>query len=183
LGGVFLNTIRIVPSKPPAHNSQLCYDFRVTETLHFTIYDSPVGPLTLVASDRGLFALEFGRHPRGVESPPQLAPYVAELSEYFAGRRREFTQPLDLRGTEFQLRCWRELLRIPYGQTRSYADLAHAVGSPRGFRAVGHANGRNPIAIIVPCHRVISSDGTLGGYGGGLRVKEELLRLEGARLF
>ncbi len=118
-----------------------------------------------------------------MESQTCLESCRTELQEYFAGRRREFTIPLDLRGTEFQLRCWRELLRIPYGETRSYAQLAEAVGSPKGFRAVGHANGQNPIAIIVPCHRVIASDGTLGGYGGGLRIKEELLRLEGARLF
>ncbi len=156
----------------------------MADALYFTIYESPLGPLTLAASARGLVALEFGNRRRNgwVESGERLAPGIAELAEYFAGRRREFTVPLDLRGTEFQLRCWHELLKIPYGHTRTYAEMARAIGSPRGFRAVGHANGQNPIAIIVPCHRVIASDGTLGGYGGGLHVKEELLRLEGARL-
>jgi methylated-DNA-[protein]-cysteine S-methyltransferase len=156
----------------------------VPEALYFCVYDSPIGPLTLAASERGLVALEFGirRRDDWIEARQRLATCIAELEEYFTGRRRRFTSPLDLRGTEFQLRCWRELLKIPYGHTRTYAQLARAVGSPRGFRAVGHANGQNPISIIVPCHRVIASDGTLGGYGGGLHIKEELLRLEGARL-
>jgi len=114
------------------------------------------------------------------ESAEELQPYVRELNEYFAGRRREFTFPLDLRGTEFQIACWRALLAIPYGETRTYADIARAVGRPQGFRAVGMANNRNPIAIVVPCHRVIASDGTLCGYGGGLDVKRKLLELEGA---
>jgi methylated-DNA-[protein]-cysteine S-methyltransferase len=103
-----------------------------------------------------------------------------ELEEYFAGQRRAFTFSLDLRGTDFQLACWRALLAIPYGETRSYADIARAVGKPNAFRAVGMANNRNPIAIVVPCHRVIASDGTLCGYGGGLDVKRKLLELEGA---
>ena len=114
-----------------------------------------------------------------VESAEILAPYLDQLNQYFAGERREFTVPLDLHGTEFQLRCWHALLKIGYGETRTYAQLARAVGSPNGFRAVGAANGANPVSIIVPCHRVIASDGTLGGYGGGLEVKEKLLRLEG----
>jgi methylated-DNA-[protein]-cysteine S-methyltransferase len=106
--------------------------------------------------------------------------YVQQLQEYFAGERREFSFPLDLRGTDFQLACWRALLAIPYGETRSYGDIARAVGKPQGFRAVGMANNRNPLAIVVPCHRVIASDGTLCGYGGGLEVKRKLLELEGA---
>jgi len=114
------------------------------------------------------------------ESERALQPYARELEEYFAGQRRQFTFPLDLRGTEFQLACWRALLQIPYGETRSYADIARAVGKPSGFRAVGMANNRNPVAIVVPCHRVIASDGTLCGYGGGLNVKRKLLELEGA---
>jgi O-6-methylguanine DNA methyltransferase len=109
-----------------------------------------------------------------------MRPYVRELEEYFAGKRREFSFPLDLRGTNFQLACWRALLAIPYGETRSYAAMARAVGKPKAFRAVGMANNRNPIAIVVPCHRVIASDGTLCGYGGGLEVKRKLLELEGA---
>jgi len=107
---------------------------------------------------------------------------VRQLNEYFASRRREFTFPIDLRGTPFQLQCWRALLEIPYGETRTYADLARVVGRPKAYRAVGMANNRNPIAIVVPCHRVIASDGTLCGYGGGLDVKRRLLELEGALL-
>ncbi len=104
-----------------------------------------------------------------------------ELDEYFSGKRRNFTVALDLHGTPFQLRCWNALIEIPYGQTCSYGDLARKVGSPNGFRAVGMANHDNPIPIIVPCHRVITSDRKLGGYGGGLEVKEKLLHLEGAK--
>ena len=170
------------------------------ETLHSTAFTSPVGPLFLAASDGGLVALEFDQrlpgqqtirpNPRDLraesdklrfeESASRMQPYIAELEEYFAGTRRDFTFPIDLRGTEFQLACWRALLQIPYGETRSYADIARAVGRPQGFRAVGMANNRNPIAIVVPCHRVIASDGTLCGYGGGLDIKRKLLELEGA---
>ncbi len=114
------------------------------------------------------------------ESAAALRPYIQELEEYFAGTRRQFTLALDLRGTDFQLACWRALLAIPYGETRTYADIARAVGRPQGFRAVGMANNRNPVAIVVPCHRVIASDGTLCGYGGGLDLKRKLLELEGA---
>ena len=114
------------------------------------------------------------------DSAHELAAYVRELEEYFAGTRRAFDFPLDLRGTDFQVACWRALLAIPYGETRTYADIARAVGRPQGFRAVGMANNRNPVAIVVPCHRVIASDGTLCGYGGGLDIKRKLLELEGA---
>src|SRR5205823_10813698 len=100
----------------------------------------------------------------------------------FAAERRDFTFRLDLRGTDFQVKCWRALLDIPYGETRSYAAIARAVGQPKGFRAVGLANNRNPIAIVVPCHRVIASDGTLCGYGGGLEIKRNLLDLEQAQM-
>ena len=157
----------------------------LNERLYSSTYDSPIGPLTLVASLRGLVALEFGKrkHADCVDDPKRLASYRKQLDEYFAGKRQEFTVPLDLRGTDFQKRCWQQLLKIPYGQTRSYRQIAEAVGNRNAVRAVGLANGQNPIAIIVPCHRVIASDGTLCGYGGGLDVKEELLRLEGARLF
>ncbi len=180
------------------------------ETLHSTIFTSPVGPLFLAASDQGLVALEFDArlpgqqtirpNPRDLrlenlrpeskqaetkglrfeESASVMRAYVRELDEYFAGKRREFTFALDLRGTDFQLACWRALVAIPYGETRSYGDIARAVGRPQGFRAVGMANNRNPVAIVVPCHRVIASDGTLCGYGGGLDVKRKLLELEGA---
>ena len=117
---------------------------------------------------------------RGLRSDEHLESWRRELDAYFAGKLRVFQQPLDLRGTDFQLRCWNALLAIPYGETRSYGDQARTIGSPRGFRAVGMANHDNPIAIIVPCHRVITSDHKLGGYGGGLDVKEKLLDLEGA---
>jgi methylated-DNA-[protein]-cysteine S-methyltransferase len=184
------------------------------ETLFTLNIDSPVGPLFLAASVRGLVALEFdarlpgqqsirpsprdlleesireenlpgknGEKKKRVVFEPsalELQPYARELAEYFAGRRRRFTFPLDLRGTDFQLACWRALLAIPYGETRSYAHIAWGVGKPKAFRAVGMANNRNPIAIVVPCHRVIASDGKLCGYGGGLDIKRKLLELEGA---
>jgi O-6-methylguanine DNA methyltransferase len=170
------------------------------ETLFTAQTESAVGPLFLAASENGLMALEFDArlpgqqtirpNPRNLrderrgfqfeDSAGKMRRYVKELEEYFAGRRREFSFPLDLRGTDFQVACWRALLAIPYGETRSYADIARAVGKPSAFRAVGMANNRNPIAIVVPCHRVIASDGTLCGYGGGLAVKRRLLELEGA---
>ena len=165
------------------------------EVIHSTIFASPVGPLFLAASDKGLVALEFEARLPGQQTirpkteaqgirveieDRQMSGYVGELQEYFAGGRRGFSFPLDLRGTAFQLDCWQALLAIPYGETRTYADIARAVGRPQGFRAVGMANNRNPIAIVVPCHRVIACDGTLCGYGGGLDVKRKLLELEGA---
>ena len=170
------------------------------ETLHSTTFTSPVGPLFLAASGRRLVALEFDErlpgqqtirpNPRDLraetkgvqfeESASAMQAYVRELEEYFAGQRRQFSFALDLRGTDFQLACWRALLAIPYGETRTYGDIARAVDRPYGFRAVGRANNRNPVAIVVPCHRVIASDGTLCGYGGGLDVKRKLLELEGA---
>ncbi len=170
------------------------------ETLHSTRFISPVGPLFLAASEKGLIALEFDArlpgqqtirpNPRDLraesasvqfsDSATSLSRYTRELEQYFAGTRREFTFPLDLRGTDFQRACWRALLAIPYGETRTYADIARVVGRPQAFRAVGMANNRNPVAIVVPCHRVIASDGTLCGYGGGLDIKRKLLELEGA---
>jgi O-6-methylguanine DNA methyltransferase len=105
------------------------------------------------------------------------------VEQYFAGERREFDLPLDLRGTAFRKSCWEQLLCIPYGETRTYGEIARAVGSPNGFRAVGQANHYNPIAIIVPCHRVLAGGKYLGGYGGGLPVKAFLLRLEGATFY
>ena len=170
------------------------------ETLHTTTFTSPVGPLFLAASGNGLVALEFDLrlpgqqtirpNPRDLrvesnavrfeEAGHAMSGYVRELGEYFAGQRRDFGFALDLRGTDFQVACWNALLKIPYGETRTYADIARAVGRPQGFRAVGMANNRNPVAIVVPCHRVIASDGTLCGYGGGLDIKRKLLELEGA---
>lgn len=148
--------------------------------LSYSIWNSPIGPLTFCSSERGLIALSFGRRipsDAGEDSAANSA-VREQLTEYFAGRRRDFDLRLDLRGTDFQLRCWRALLDIPYGETRSYAQQARVVGCPKGFRAVGLANHDNPIAIVVPCHRVITSDGKLGGYGGGLDLKQRLLALE-----
>jgi methylated-DNA-[protein]-cysteine S-methyltransferase len=161
------------------------------ETIWFGRIASPVGPLLLAVSARGLVALHFdtGQSPprankaqRWLQLPDKIAAYAAELEQYFAGQLRTFTLPLDLRGTEFQKNCWHALLQIPYGETRSYADIARSVGKPSAFRAVGMANHDNPVAIMVPCHRVVTSDGKLGGYGGGLATKEKLLKLEGARV-
>jgi len=159
------------------------------ETLYYSRMSSPVGPLLIGVSASALVVLEFDR---GLPKKMGGLPVQWELSEeptrkvreqleeYFAGMRREFDLALDLRGTDFQKRCWNELLRIPYGESRSYAEIARAVGSPKSFRAVGQANHYNPIAIIVPCHRVLAAGCFLGGYGGGLPAKAYLLRLEGA---
>ena len=117
-------------------------------------------------------------HPR--KAAQVAAQAVAQLEEYFSGKRRRFTLPLDLRGTPFQRRVWKALLQIPYGETRSYRQIARQVGNPKAARAVGMANHANPVGIIVPCHRVIASDGSLGGYAGGIRMKARLLRLEGS---
>jgi methylated-DNA-[protein]-cysteine S-methyltransferase len=156
------------------------------ETLSFFRTSSPAGPLFLAASPKGLVRLEFEARVMSLnpkkfelrESKQVLVPYVRELNQYFEGERREFSMALDLRGTPFQLACWQALLAIPYGETCSYADIARAIGHPNAFRAVGMANNRNPVAIVVPCHRVIASSGSLCGYGGGLDVKRKLLDLE-----
>jgi methylated-DNA-[protein]-cysteine S-methyltransferase len=157
-------------------------------TLYFSRFASPVGPLKTAVSERGLAVLEFdgttltpakvAANAVWVESEDRTREVCRQLADYFAGQRIRFDLPLDLEGTPFQLRCWAALQQIPFGQTISYAELAARVESPRGFRAVGLANHQNPVAIVVPCHRVLSSDGTLGGYGGGLAVKRQLLELE-----
>lgn len=160
------------------------------ETLFYFRTPSAVGPLFLAASAKGLVRLEFEKRvqkfdARAIqlhESKKALAPYLRELDEYFAGERRGFSIPLDLRGTDFQLACWQALLAIPYGETRSYAEIARAIGHPHAFRAVGMSNNRNPVAIVVPCHRVIASGGSLCGYGGGLEIKRKLLDLEQSHL-
>ncbi|PAT43018.1 methylated-DNA--[protein]-cysteine S-methyltransferase [Vandammella animalimorsus] len=149
--------------------------------------DSPVGRLLIAASDEGLHAIEFpqGRHPPKRDARwrqgahPLLTEAARQLGEYFAGQRRAFDLPLAPQGTDFQQRVWQALRAIPYGQTRSYAQLAAAIGQPKAMRAVGAANGRNPLSIVVPCHRVIGANGSLVGFGGGLPVKTFLLRLEG----
>ncbi len=152
---------------------------------------TPVGPLKLYFSDRGLTALEFAGEgsapqPQPDSFPPHLRPLIEkakqELTAYFNGAPTDFAAlTLDPQGTAFQLRVWQELRRIPRGQTISYAELARRVGSPKGSRAVGQANGANPIPLIIPCHRVIAADGGLGGYSSGPDRKDWLLRHEGAR--
>jgi O-6-methylguanine DNA methyltransferase len=155
------------------------------ESISYARTNSPAGPLLLALSSRGLLRLEFdrgqlseGKNQSWQESASALSPWLRQLDEYFSGHRQQFSLPLDLRGTDFQVKCWRALLDIPYGETCSYRDLAHAIGHPQAFRAVGMSNNRNPIAIVVPCHRVIASDGSLCGYGGGLELKRKLLDLE-----
>jgi len=153
-----------------------------------TVIDTPIGPVSLVAGPKGLTHLRLGATPDGSgEHPHRTARGVLEaatrqLTEYFAGRRRAFDVPLDLVGTPFQVAVWRALLKIPFGTTASYGDIARMIGKPKAVRAVGAANGANNIAIIVPCHRIVGSDGTLTGYGGGLPMKRRLLAHEGIAL-
>jgi methylated-DNA-[protein]-cysteine S-methyltransferase len=150
-----------------------------------TVIDSPVGPLGLAAQGDALSALVLCA--RGPVHRTRLTGVVADaarqLTAYFAGRLREFDVPLALEGTPFQRQVWTALGRIKYGETWSYRELASHIGRPAAVRAVGAANGQNPIAIIVPCHRVIGSNGSLVGFGGGLDMKQQLLALEGVRLF
>jgi methylated-DNA-[protein]-cysteine S-methyltransferase len=138
----------------------------------------------LVANTSGIRAIDFD-FSRPVEAERNdgnrlLAEAADQLRAYFAGRLREFRIPLDLRGTDFQMRVWRQLQTIPFGETRSYLQIAAAAGSPKAVRAAGAANGANPVPIVVPCHRVIGASGKLVGYGGGLPLKKRLLELEGA---
>jgi methylated-DNA-[protein]-cysteine S-methyltransferase len=143
-------------------------------------YNSPIGTVEIIGNETGLCALNFvSPKPAGGARPhPALQAAVAQLEEYFRGERKKFSIPLSARGTEFQEEVWRRLVRIPYGETATYSELARAVGRPRAGRAVGQANHRNPISIIIPCHRVIGKDGRLVGYGGGLWRKEWLLAHE-----
>ncbi len=156
--------------------------------LFYKTIPSPVGELKLIATDAALVAvswrtskpIRFGPSETLAENPehPILKKTEQQLNEYFAGKRKTFSIPLDIRGTDFQKNVWEALLAIPFGETRAYLDLAKQLGNPNGTRAVGAANGRNPIPIIVPCHRVIGSSGKLVGFGGGLDRKELLLKLE-----
>jgi methylated-DNA-[protein]-cysteine S-methyltransferase len=156
----------------------------------YKMMDSPVGRLTLVATDEGLAAIlwEDDRPSRvrvSVEAEDNEHPVLGEterqLTEYFAGRRKAFSVKLDVAGTAFQRKVWDALLTIPFGETRSYGQIARQIGSPRAVRAVGAANGRNPVSIIAPCHRVIGATGKLTGFAGGLDTKARLLALEGGR--
>ena len=143
-----------------------------------TIINSPIGPLTLTERDGALVRLSFGAHGPCDPPTPLLRRATGQLNEYFAGTRQEFDLPLEPSGTEFQLACWRALSQIPYGETRSYGEQARNIGRPDRAGAIGSANGANPIAIILPCHRVIGADGSLVGFGGGLETKRRLLELE-----
>jgi methylated-DNA-[protein]-cysteine S-methyltransferase len=159
--------------------------------MFFERFETPIGTLTIAADTDGLRHIEFpsNRHPVDrVGWVPDACGSVSDvlrttreqLLEYFAGERRDFVLPLQPQGTLFQMEVWRTLATIPYGDTWSYRDLARAIGKPDAVRAVGAANGRNPLPIVLPCHRVIGADGSLTGFGGGLSTKETLLRLEGA---
>jgi methylated-DNA-[protein]-cysteine S-methyltransferase len=163
------------------------------ETVYWSALQHGDWTLYLAATERGLCSLTLpnvtyesmahwiAKHIPGaqlVEDTERTAPYRQQLSEYLDGRRVSFDCPLDLRGTPFQVATWRALLTIPYGETRSYSEIAAAIELPKAVRAVGAANGANPVPIIVPCHRVIGKNGALTGYGGGLPIKERLLQLE-----
>ncbi|HTA17070.1 MAG TPA: methylated-DNA--[protein]-cysteine S-methyltransferase [bacterium] len=152
-----------------------------------SVFESPVGPLTLVASERGLCAILWPDRKASKKNPdqgpksgrhPVLGRTARQLKEYFGGARRAFELPLDALGSDFDLRVWRGLRAIGYGSTLSYGALARAIGNAKASRAVGGATGRNPIPIVVPCHRLIGSDGGLGGFSGGLGVKRWLLNFE-----
>jgi methylated-DNA-[protein]-cysteine S-methyltransferase len=156
-------------------------------SLAYKIIKSPVGKLKLVASDKALVAVLWEKEgPRRVplnelvadDRHPVLVKAERQLDEYFSGKRRKFSVALEMRGTPFQKDVWAALIAIPFGETRSYGQLAKQLRNPRAARAVGAANGRNPVSIIVPCHRVIGSSGKLTGFAGGLRVKAQLLNLE-----
>jgi methylated-DNA-[protein]-cysteine S-methyltransferase len=156
-------------------------------SLAYKTMESPIGKLKLIASEKGLVAILWENdNPRRVrlselvadDAHPVLAEAERQLSEYFAGKRKTFSVALDMRGTSFQKDVWEALLAIPFGETRSYGQLAKALGNPRASRAVGAANGKNPLSIVVPCHRVIGASGKLTGFAGGLEAKAHLLRLE-----
>ena len=165
------------------------------ETVHLAEFESPIGPLRILSTAHGVAYLELphangrglagwlSRHAPDAKILEAFAPNraaIAQVGEYLGAKRTGFALPLDLRGTPFQQKVWQELLRIPYGETRSYHEVARAIGEPLGARAVGGASGANPVALIVPCHRVVAARG-LGGYAGGLALKRRLLALERAR--
>lgn len=160
------------------------------DEISYTYIDSPVGRIMLAGNSQGLLEISFmaGRDrrspdPRWHLDDSQFTEVIAQLREYFDGRLREFDLPLQPEGTSFQLQVWKALREIPYGETISYAELARRIGKPKAVRAVGAANGKNPLSIVIPCHRVIGSDGSLTGYGGGMENKKYLLALEGSGTF
>ncbi|GAB5453649.1 MAG: methylated-DNA--[protein]-cysteine S-methyltransferase [Halioglobus sp.] len=151
----------------------------------YQYFECGIGTLRLVCNNTGLTHIEFdGQHrvapQQREQSTPLLADCARQLGEYFAGQRKQFELPLAPEGTEFQRDVWRALDRIPYGELRSYQDIAREIGRDRAVRAVGAANGRNPLPIVLPCHRVVGSNGKLTGFAGGLKLKARLLQLEGA---
>jgi methylated-DNA-[protein]-cysteine S-methyltransferase len=152
--------------------------------LYYVAMQSPIGKLHLVSDDKSLLSVGLGgpkpslKFKSGGEACAVLTEAVTQLEEYFRGERVKFNLPTKMNGTEFQLKAWRSLANIPYGKTISYREQAEKLGAGKAFRAVGSANGRNPLPIIVPCHRVVASDGTLGGYAGGLKMKAQLLEIE-----
>jgi methylated-DNA-[protein]-cysteine S-methyltransferase len=157
--------------------------------VYYTWFDSPVGTLLLAGSSAGLKLVSFAAGSRATSVHPEwqvdnaaFVEVVDQLQSYFAGARKNFELDLVLEGTQFQKKVWTALQEIPYGETISYKNLAEAVGSPKAVRAVGAANGANPIPIIIPCHRVIGNDGSLTGFGGGLPLKKQLLELESHQL-
>ena len=164
----------------------------MTAVTSYCFIDSPIGRLLLAGAREALAIIDFQNGPRPrrpdaawIEDARPFEAAVAELGEYFAGERRTFTVPLAPAGTPFQLRVWQALVESPYGETTSYGELARRLGQPNASRAVGLANGSNPIPVIIPCHRVIGANGSLTGYGGGLPIKRRLLALErvGEQLF
>lgn len=187
----FRDAFARVAGRAPGHARQ-------AEPIAVSVWQSPIGPLLTAAVDAGVCLLEFGNEQRITrqatslhrwfggpvvrDSHPHLTALRQQLEEYFDGRRSEFTVPLVIRGTPFELATWQELQRVPYGTTVSYADIARRIDNPGAVRAVGSANGRNRIAIVIPCHRVVNSNGALGGYGGGLWRKKRLLEIESRAL-
>lgn len=163
--------------------------------VYYSKVNSPVGLLTLVATEKGICRIEFGYHERTIlfieawlkkhqirselrEDAEPFIPVIKQLEEYFLQKRRQFQLPLDVYGTDFQKRVWKALQQIPYGKTCSYKEIANQIGSQKAVRAVGNANNHNPLPLIIPCHRVIGTNGAMVGYAGGLPIKEKLLELE-----
>lgn len=160
--------------------------------IYYASFESPwLGRIFVASTERGVYRVDFltsekaflknlkGQFSDGViEDPPKNRDILLQLKRYTEGKLKKFHCRLDLRGTPFQKKVWSALTKIPYGQTRSYRDIARAIGHPKAFRAVGNANGLNPIPLIIPCHRVIESNGGLGGFGHGLKVKRQLLEFE-----
>ena len=147
---------------------------------HF-VYPMPLGRLTIAAHEKGIVSIHFGDVELDMPRKPSTLTNKAatQIQEYFAGKRREFDLPLDPKGTDFQLTVWKALQTVPYGETRTYAQIAEAIGKPHAYRAVGMANNKNPIPILIPCHRVVGADGSLTGYAGGIDKKLWLLDHEG----